>query len=276
MKKQYKLSANDLSKLQKCELELLVEFDRICRRYNIKYSIDGGTLLGAIRHKGFIPWDDDADVIMMRSEYNKFKKVCEKELDKTKFYLQDMHNTNGYRWGYAKLRRKNTKFIRLNQEMMPYEQGIFMDVFICDSVPEKYIKRMICNFWSFIYRKIFWSSVGKEIESGGKKVILTLLSMIPEKVLKRSYSAFVTRCNKENKNSKWVKCLTFPACNHEYGYKREWYEDTIDIPFENVVLKGSRKWNEYLSFLYGDYMQLPPLDKRKVHPVSEFEVEEDL
>ena len=87
-----------LRQLQRVELELLVEADRICRKNNICYTMTGGTLLGAVRHGGFIPWDDDADIAMMRSEYEQFKKACEEDLDKTRFYFQDMENTPGYRW----------------------------------------------------------------------------------------------------------------------------------------------------------------------------------
>ena len=106
------LDEETLKKVQKIELELLLEFDRICRKNNIKYSITGGTLLGAVRHGGFIPWDDDADVSMLRVEYEKFVKVCDTELDKSRFYFQDIDRTNGYRWGYAKLRRKDSVFQR--------------------------------------------------------------------------------------------------------------------------------------------------------------------
>lgn len=267
------LSDEELKKLQEIELELLVEFDRICRKHGIKYSIDGGTLLGAVRHGGFIPWDDDADVIMVRSEYERFKKIYRQELDETRFYLQNLDDTRGYRWGYAKLRRKNSSFIRLNQEHMGYEQGIFMDIFICDNVPENYFFRSICNFICFLYRKVFWSVVGKETESGFKRILFLTLSMIPEKMLKKSYSGYIRHRNKQY--SKWVKCLTFPACNKVYGYKREWYEDTVDILFENVILKGSRDSKGYLHFLYGEYMIMPPFEKRKVHPVSKIEFPKD-
>lgn len=119
------LTEQELKQLQSIELELLIEFNRICRKYNIIYSIDGGTLLGAVRHGGFIPWDDDADVIMVRSEYEKFRSVVKKELRQNKYYFQDMDTTPGYRWGYGKLRRKDSSFVRLNQEHMPYEQGVF-------------------------------------------------------------------------------------------------------------------------------------------------------
>jgi len=272
-KQMHKLTDEELRKLQKIELELLIELDRICRKHNITYSIDGGTLLGAVRHGGFIPWDDDADVIMVRKEYEKFLSVVDQELDKSRFYLQDLNRTPGYRWGYAKLRRANTDFIRLNQEHMPYKQGIFLDIFICDNVPDNYILRCICNFHSFIYRKIFYSEVGKYSASGISKLVYKLLSLIPEKAIKNRYNKYVKFRNR--KSTKLVKCLTFPACNRVYGYKREWYEDTIDIEFEGVTFKGSRNYDEYLTFLYGDYMKLPPVEQRKVHPVSKIAFSND-
>lgn len=260
------LTEQDLTELHKVELELLVEMDRICRKHNILYSIDGGTLLGAIRHKGFIPWDDDADVIMNREEYKKFLSVIDRELDSNKFYFQDLNRTKGYRWGYGKLRRMDTEFIRLNQEHMPYKQGIFLDVFVCDNVPDNYILRCVCNFHSFIYRKIFYSEVGKHVEKGIYKVMYQLLNQIPEGTLKKRYAAYVKFRNRKLTNT--VKCLTFPACNKTYGYKRKWYEETIDMEFENIVLRGCKDYDEYLTFLYGDYMKLPPINERKVHPVS--------
>lgn len=270
--KQYCLTENDLQGLHEVLLELLVEFDRICRKNNIKYSIDGGTLLGAVRHGGFIPWDDDADVIMTRKEYEKFKRVYKKELNSKKFYFQSIESTLGYRWGYAKLRRKGTKCVRLNQEHMLYEQGIYLDIFVCDNVPENYLLRSIGNFKSYIYRKIFWSAVGQVEATGIKRRCFSIMAKIPEKFVKKSYFRYIERSNK--KHSKWVKCLIYPACNRVYGYKREWYEDVEDIMFEGVMLKGSRKYKEYLKFLYGEYMILPPENKRKVHPVMEFKLPE--
>lgn len=265
---QYVLSQEDLRGLHEILLELLVEFDRICRKNNIRYSIDGGTLLGAIRHGGFIPWDDDADVILTRTEYEKFKKVYRKEMDDKKFYFQAIECTPGYRWGYAKLRRKGTKCVRLNQSHMPYKQGIYLDIFVCDNVPENYVFRSLCNFKGYVYRKMFWSVVGNVENTGLKKLWFSFLAMIPEVRLKNSYFRYIEKCNR--RPSRWVKCLTFPACNKVYGYKREWYEDVVDISFEGVTLKGCRKYDEYLKFLYGDYMALPPVNERKVHPVMEF------
>lgn len=269
-KKEYILTSVDLKRLHSIELELLEEVDRICRKYDIAYSIDGGTLLGAVRHGGFIPWDDDADVIMNREAYDKFTEILGKELDRKRFYFQDLNRTPGYRWGYGKLRRKGTEFIRLNQEYMPYKQGVFLDIFVCDNVPDQYLARCFCNFHSFIFRKVFYSEVGKHTAKGIAYIAYSIMSWIPENVLKKRYAAYVKHRNR--KKTKWVKCLTFPACNRTYGYKREWYEDTIDINFEGKIFKASRNYKEYLTFLYGNYMKVPPVEKQKIHPVSKLKL----
>ena len=156
------LDKDALRQLQMIELELLEEVDRICRKCNIKYNIIAGTLLGAVRHGGFIPWDDDADVALLRPEYEKFRQACKTELDTDRFYFQDHRNTKGYRWGYGKLRRKQTLFLRENQEHMPYKQGVFIDVFPLDGVPDNYFRRCLQNFHCFCIRKILWSAVGKK------------------------------------------------------------------------------------------------------------------
>ena len=127
MVEQYIMTQDELHKLQKIEIELLQEVDRICKKCGIHYNMVGGTMLGAIRHGGHIPWDDDADIGFLRAEYEKFRRACKTELDTKRFYFQDIRDTDGYRWGYGKLRRKGTKFVRLGQEFMPYEQGVFID-----------------------------------------------------------------------------------------------------------------------------------------------------
>ena len=139
MEKAYQISNEELKKLQRIELEMLIELDRICRKHQVSYSLDGGTLLGAVRHKGFIPWDDDIDVIMLRPEYEKFRSACERELDQTRFFLQDYKSDPHYRWGYEKLRRLGTEHIRLGQESLKQRTGVFLDIFVADQIGRAHV-----------------------------------------------------------------------------------------------------------------------------------------
>lgn len=260
-----------LYRLQMVELELLKELHRICVKCQIHYNIIAGTLLGAVRHSGFIPWDDDADVALLRSEYDRFREACKTELDHSKFYFQDQENTPGYRWGYGKLRMKNTLFLREYQEHMPYEQGVFIDVFPLDFVPENYGIRLVHNMVCFLYRKFFWSEAGKIADKKWcMRFLYSVMSRVPEQVLKQSFKRFIQRSNR--KKTGWVRILTFPTPNSTYGYRTEWYEKSDDFLFEDVQFCGIQDYDAYLSFKFGDYMQLPRESERKVHPVSEIRV----
>lgn len=262
------VSKEQLRQIQQIQLEMLQEVDRICRKCGIKYNIIAGTLLGAVRHGGYIPWDDDADVALLRSEYEKFRKACKTELDTTRFYFQDYRNTKGYRWGYGKLRRKNTLFLREHQEHMPYEQGVFIDIFPLDAVPDNYCARALQNFECFCVRKILWSKVGKKADKNSlMRVWYAILDKIPEKVILAYHHRMIQRVNR--KSTRMVRILAFPTPNNEYGYYRSWYENSTEIMFEGVPFQGINDYDSYLHFKFGDYMKLPPKEKRKVHPVSD-------
>lgn len=261
------IKQDTLRQIQMIQLEMLVEVDRICRKCGIKYNIIAGTLLGAVRHGGYIPWDDDADVALLRPEYEKFRQAVKTELDTTRFYFQDHRRTRGYRWGYGKLRRKNTLFLREHQEHMPYQQGIFIDIFPLDGVPDNYILRSIKNFECFCVRKILWSKVGQVAEKGIlKRQWFKLLARIPEEQIWKHYSRMVSSAGR--KKTRMVRILTYPTPNSEYGYYRNWYENSTDMMFEGKIFQGIKDYDSYLSFKFGDYRKLPPMVERKTHPVS--------
>ena len=148
--------------LQLNELQVLVEVDRICRKYNIDYSLDGGTLLGAIRHQGFIPWDDDVDVVFTRLEYAKFYEACKADLNTADFFLQEYRTDPHYRWGHAKMRLKDTEFVRSGQENLKYKTGICIDIFVLDHVPDDPVLRRIIYLYNILLRKISYSEIGKD------------------------------------------------------------------------------------------------------------------
>ena len=262
----YVLSGGELRAVQLVELELLCEVDRICRKCGIAYHIVAGTLLGAVRHGGFIPWDDDADVAFLRGEYERFRLACLVELDGSRFYFQDHRNTPGYRWGYGKLRRRGTEFVRLNQEHMPYEQGVFIDMFPYDYVPDNVFLRQLHCFKCFLFRKAFWSPVGLGVSRGPGWLVYFVLSKVSDRWLYRGYERFVVCSNR--RVSGWIRILTFPTPTWDHGYRRSWAESSSEFVFEGVSFFGAAEFDEYLSFKYGDYLCLPPVGERKTHPIS--------
>lgn len=262
------LTDKQLKTLQRIELEMMIELDRICEKNHIQYTIIGGTLIGAMRNKGFIPWDDDVDVAMLRPEYEKFRIACKKDLDIDRFYFQDDRNTPGYRWGYGKLRRKGTLFLREYQEQMPYEQGVFLDIFPHDYVPNPILNRTIHDLECFVIRKMFWSEIGKVADkSGMKRAVYRGMSRIPLRNMRDAYYNLVTRSDQKKTN--WVRALMFPTFGREHGYPAEWFEPGEKVEFEGHFFQCMKGGKEYLKFSYGNYMELPPVAERKTHPVSE-------
>jgi len=264
------LNEKSLKKLQNVELEILIEIDRICRKNDINYSLTGGTLLGAVRHGGFIPWDDDADISMLRSDYVKFQKACKVDLDMERFYFQDIEVTPGYRWGYGKIRRKNSLFLRENQEHMPYRQGIFVDVFPRDGIPDQILVRKFHHFLCFALRKIMWSPIGRKTSKNAiSRFVYSVLCKIPKAKILEFYRFLVSFSNK--RETKYVRALTFPLPNNIKGYNRQWYETYTTLSFENKKFKVEASYIKWLRREFGDYMTLPPVGERKIHPITKIE-----
>lgn len=265
------LTQEQLKQLQRIELEMMLEFDRICRKNDIKYTIIGGTLIGAVRNGGFIPWDDDVDIAMIRPEYEKFCAVVDAELDHERFYYQDMEKTPGYRWGYGKLRRKGTLFLREHQEHLPFEQGVFLDVFPHDYVPNPRPLRAIHDLYCYCIRKMLWSEVGKIADKKSfNRIVFRVISKIPLDTIKSWYYHLVKKSNQ--KKTSYLRSLMFPTFGKDHGYHSEWFEPGADMEFEGHKFQCMKGAKEYLAYSYGDYMKLPPEEKRKVHPVSDIQL----
>ena len=270
------LTSEEFRKMQLLELDMLVDFDRVCRKHNIKYTILAGTMLGAVLHKGFIPWDDDADIGMLREEYEKFKAVKD-DLNSDICYFQDHTTDPDYRWGYGKLRRTGTKYVRVGQEHIKCKTGIFVDVFPLDDCPKSILGQMFQDFYCFCCRKVLWSEVGRVTSKGFYKFWYKLLSKIPTQwafLLLEFYTK-----KSRNDNDKLVRTLCYTSIgklyfkhsiSQRYGLPKKWFLDCTEYDFENVKLMGSRNYDEVLSFWFGDYMKLPPEDQREQHSACSF------
>lgn len=264
MSEKVELSAEDLRKLQLIELEMIVEVDRICRKNGIEYSLDGGTLLGAARHKGFIPWDDDADVIFTRHEYAKFFRACKKDLDRKRFFLQDYRTDENYRWGYAKIRRKGTEFIRLGQEHMKYHTGVCIDVFVVDHVPDKVLTRNLYYGVNFFIRKVMYSELGQvAADHILQRAIYRLLYKIPKNSMFHLRNCLAARCNRKKTELVSHLLYQYPSKESKYGMPSKCFEHYRDMEFEGMQLRAFVDYDRYLTLLYHDYMTLPPEEKRQ-------------
>ena len=156
---------------------------------------------------------------------------------------------------------------------MPYMQGVFIDIFPFDNVPDNYCLRTLHSAVCFCYRKIFWSEIGKSQEKNFfVKNIYKLLNKIPENALYSSFNHFIILSN-FNKKSERVRILTFPTSTKEYGYLRKWYTQLTQIEYDGIKLNIAKDYDGYLKCKYGnDYMTLPPVEKRKCHPVSKIKL----
>lgn len=239
-------------------LELLQEFDRICKKHNIPYVVFCGTALGAVRHQGFIPWDDDLDVSMLRSDYERFLQVAPKEI-KEQYYLQAEFSEHWY-MHFSKLRKNNTTFLeKFYPKDKKMHQGIYIDIFPCDNASDKEWVRKLQFYASRIALAKTIYKRGYESSSKKKKFFMACCSLLPIK----PFHSFAMGAKK--KNSKCVH--TFLSCTSRYKkgiYQRTWFTETVEMQFENMKVPVSAHYDKLLTVLYGNYMELPSEEDRKI------------
>lgn len=254
----------ELRKLQLHQLEMLRELDKICRKHDIKYHLSAGTLIGAVRHKGFIPWDDDVDTEMFFDDYLKFVEVCKTELDENKYFLQTMDSDPYHRYIFAKLREHNTLCVRKGQEHMKHHHGIYIDVFPLYPAPKNKVLFRIFSSIISVCKTILWSPVGSvSEESPSRRVRYKIYSSIPKNIPLKIIKVLVSLC----KNDVYSASLGCPVTQGLQRNKRD-YVERIEAEFEGCKFFIPANYDKILRQIYGDYMKLPPENKRTGHHTS--------
>lgn len=257
-----------LAKIHKVLLQILLEFDRVCRENNLTYFLDSGTALGAVRHRGFIPWDDDIDVGMPRKDYERFLKIAQAQLSE-EFFLQTHDTDPSYSFGAAKLRLKGTIFQEF--ENLPYiENGFFIDIFPFDNVPRNKIKaKVYIMILGIACRTVnSWYSRKKSL-SKFKRTFQRAIKIIPKYYIESLNKTHERLCRKyENKETGYMTCHFWGMTYHDgntYIFDKEMILPIREIYFEGYMLRIVKNPDYYLRLMYGDYMQLPPEEKRFGH-----------
>lgn len=269
------MNHDDLKIAQNIMLDILKAVHNVCEENGIKYFLFAGSMIGAVRHNGFIPWDDDIDIGMLRPDYNHFCTIAQKALGDD-YFLQNTKTDKGYALFFSKVMKNKTKWIEggtinANQE----HHGIYIDVMPFDKIPAN--EKKFAKFWNY-YRIINYFTFVKynyyshDRNDKNSFIKLLLIKILPKKFL-TSYRDYLAQ-----KYSKLKKSYTVTGLWDEV-YKKiqpeKIYSEVILHKFENNIFFIPKNYDEILTKLYGNYMELPPVEKRTTHEILDYSFESE-
>lgn len=277
-KNRIEITEEQLKCIQRILLQILKDFSKVCEEYGFYYSLCGGSALGAVRHKGFIPWDDDIDVFMKRSEYNKFIKIFEIEMG-DKYRLHSLETTPELGMPVSQVIAKGTVLRSYNNPDCK-ESGICIDIFVLENAPNSKILRSIHGFGSLVFGFILscsrmyrnkelllqiFEDSGEEVLGAIRKkaIIGSLFRFHKLSTWSRRFTRWNSMC--KNETSTYVVCPTGIKHYFKEIFPREIYCTTTRLQFEDTELCVIKDYDWALRRLYGDYMKIPPKEKRENH-----------
>lgn len=271
----------NLKEIQNEELKIMKEFIKICNKKSLKYYLNGGTLLGAVRHKGFIPWDDDIDLFMPRPDYNKLLDLIRNKKvlldDNLEFTSKELNNNFA---PFLKLVNKSIVLNIENKEKL--DKYLWIDIFPLDGMPndEKKCKKLINK--SFILSHLYVTKLAKfkNVINGShtkKAGIIKAITKVPlffvneNKIIEKHMQ--LSKKNNYNE-AKYVSNLMWPSVQKQF-YKKELFDKEIELEFEDIKAKAFSGYDTYLRQNYGDYMKLPPENKRYTHSLDAYKLDKN-
>ena len=270
------MADQELRRLQLEELDILNEFIRVCEEHGFRYYLLGGTLLGAVRHQGFIPWDDDVDVCMPREDYEKFIRLKRENFQK-KYFMQ-MYQKKTSRYAWARLVTKNLKVIN-QMANLPREEYAWIDIIPLDGMPDGAVERMIhkwkLSFWWNLNQIVQFDELVDQKRKRGTIGKLAVKAASGFRFLGKliDYRVLLHHLNNELMkypyDSDTKEVINFLAA---YGFKetfrREAFAETEKYDFEGIMMVGPKDADHVLSTIYGSYMELPPEEDRNKHHLT--------
>lgn len=251
-----------LKKIWAVEIDLYFQFSRICEKYGIKYQIFGGSLLGAIRHKGFIPWDDDLDVAMTREEFRKFIEVARAELQHP-YFLQTALSDRKYFCSYARLRNSETTGIIEWFSSSEYNNGIYLDIYVLDGRAKSPFSNFIQSKLRWVVEKLIMATATSDITSKPVRLFYSLIRPVASLFsYERRVKWHENIISMYNANATSWNQNTHGDYKYKYGITDNQWRNTTRVPFEWFDVPVPNDYDGVLTAIYGDYMKMPPVSER--------------
>ncbi|MBQ9265046.1 MAG: LicD family protein [Clostridia bacterium] len=262
------MDKKELKQAQKVMLDILRDVDSLCRKHDIQYFLDGGTMLGAVRHKGFIPWDDDLDIGMLREHYEEFLRIAPKELP-DKYFVQDWKSDSEYGFWFTKVRLRGTVFREMNGSKKVKHNEFFIDIFPYDNYPDSETERVKVTKKIEFYKRCLLAKTNYSVWNTNDgfslkrflsyKLLRLILSFSTKEKLINKFSLAAQKYNGTK-----TECV-YPQGNSKSGkfyLDKECFSNLCEVKFENEMFPILNDYDIFLKTLYGDYMSLPPEEHR--------------
>lgn len=250
-----------LRKLQLTELSILVDVAKFCDEHHIRYSLYGGTLLGAVRHQGFIPWDDDLDICMPREDYDRFIALWQQNAPEG-YIIQNKEIAPAFGLAFTKMRKDHTALLSGPSNGLGLHQGIFIDIFPFDRIPNGLLRRAVFIFQCvryLLYTKESLPVKGSILVKLACRVFLFLVPKGRRPAARARLLRKITRSNDDPTANRI--CIAFVTSMRKI-LPPDLFDKFVKLPFEGEMFACVADYDEYLTKMYGDYMQLPPEEER--------------
>jgi len=262
------LTKEQKQKLKSIQLELLKILIMICNQEGIRYFAIGGTALGAVRHKGFIPWDDDIDIGMPRKDYEKFISIAQEKLP-SYLFLQSFKTEKAYLNGFSKIRDSRTTFLETAAKELNINHGVYLDIFPLDGHPKSIPEKM----YFYLKKKCYDARISLEYYDENERVSI-------KSNIKTALRLLYPDCRKViAKRDAMYKRFDFDKSEYVANFYGAWgkkevmpklyFGEGTAVEFEGFEVVIPENYDQYLKNVYGDYMTLPPVEKRVSHHYCE-------